>query len=60
MAKALSSNPLAAAASDDIAPGKSGGLGVDVELGDYSFLCAIPGHAEDAMVGGDHGRVGHG
>lgn len=39
------------AASDDIAGGDSGELTVDAEPGDYSFLCTIPGHAEDGMVG---------
>jgi plastocyanin len=39
------------AASDDIAPGKSGGLTIDAEPGEYGFLCTIPGHAEDGMVG---------
>lgn len=39
------------AASDDIAGGDSGDLTVDTEPGDYSFLCTIPGHAEDGMVG---------
>jgi len=39
------------AASDDIAGGDSGDVAVDVEAGDYSFLCTIPGHAEDGMVG---------
>ena len=39
------------AASDDISPGDSGDLTVDVEPGKYSFLCTIPGHAEDGMTG---------
>jgi len=39
------------AASDDIAGGDSGDLTVDTEPGAYSFLCTIPGHAEDGMVG---------
>ena len=39
------------AASDDIDGGGSGELLVDVEPGDYSILCTIPGHAEDGMTG---------
>ncbi|HYU61904.1 MAG TPA: plastocyanin/azurin family copper-binding protein [Solirubrobacterales bacterium] len=39
------------AASDDIAPGDSGELVVDVEPGEYSFLCTISGHAEQGMTG---------
>ena len=39
------------AASDDISPGDSGDLTVDVEPGKYSFLCTIPGHAEQGMTG---------
>jgi plastocyanin len=39
------------AASDDVSPGDSGDLTVDVEPGTYSFLCTIPGHAEDGMTG---------
>ena len=39
------------AASDDVSPGDSGELTVDVEPGTYSFLCTIPGHAEDGMTG---------
>jgi plastocyanin len=39
------------AASDDIAGGETGTLAVDAEPGDYGFLCTIPGHAEDGMVG---------
>ena len=39
------------AASDDIAGGESGSLTVDAEPGEYGFLCTIPGHAEDGMVG---------
>jgi plastocyanin len=39
------------AASEDIDGGDSGDLLVDVEPGDYSILCTVPGHAEDGMVG---------
>jgi plastocyanin len=39
------------AASDDIDAGASGDLLVDVEPGEYGFLCTIPGHAEDGMTG---------
>ena len=39
------------AASDDVSPGDTGDLTVDVEPGKYSFLCTIPGHAEDGMTG---------
>jgi len=39
------------AASDDIAGGDTGTLAVDAEPGEYGFLCTIPGHAEDGMVG---------
>ena len=39
------------AASDDIDSGDTGDLVVDVEPGSYSFLCTIPGHAEDGMTG---------
>jgi plastocyanin len=39
------------AASDDIAPGDTGELTVDVEPGQYSFLCTIPSHAEQGMTG---------
>ena len=39
------------AASDDIDGGDSGDLLVDVEPGEYGFLCTIPGHAEDGMTG---------
>jgi plastocyanin len=39
------------AASDDIDGGDSGDLTVDVEPGEYGFLCTIPGHAEDGMTG---------
>jgi plastocyanin len=39
------------AASDDIAGGDTGTLSVDAEPGEYGFLCTIPGHAEDGMVG---------
>ena len=38
--------------SEDIEAGESGGIEVgDLEAGDYSFLCTIPGHAEDGMTG---------
>lgn len=39
------------AASDDVSPGDTGSLTVDVEPGKYSYLCTIPGHAEDGMTG---------
>jgi len=39
------------AASDDVDAGDTGELTVDVEPGQYSFLCTIPGHAEDGMTG---------
>ena len=39
------------AASDDVSPGDTGDLTVDVEPGKYSFLCTIPGHAEQGMTG---------
>ena len=39
------------AASDDLAGGESASFAVDAEPGDYGFLCTIPGHAEDGMVG---------
>jgi plastocyanin len=39
------------AATADIQPGESGELTVDVEPGDYSVICTIPGHAEQGMVG---------
>jgi plastocyanin len=39
------------AATEDIQPGESGELTVDVEPGQYSIICTIPGHAEQGMVG---------
>jgi uncharacterized cupredoxin-like copper-binding protein len=39
------------AATPDIQPGDSGELTVDVEPGQYSVICTVPGHAEQGMVG---------
>jgi len=55
MAVVEGDDPLAGeevASSEDIAPGESGALDLsDVDPGDYSVLCTIPGHAEDGMTG---------
>jgi plastocyanin len=37
--------------TEDIDPGSSGDLTVDVDPGDYDVICTIPGHAEQGMTG---------
>jgi plastocyanin len=39
------------ATTEDVQPGDSGEVTVDVDAGNYSIICTVPGHAEDGMVG---------
>jgi uncharacterized cupredoxin-like copper-binding protein len=39
------------AATPDVQSGDSADLTVDAEPGKHSFVCTIPGHAEQGMIG---------